>query len=346
MQKRKLLLATQNPAKITEIMKYLDTLPFEIVTLKDLDEKIPAPEEPFDELEFNALAKAKYYAGKTGLLSLSDDSGLFIDALDGWPGVQSARVGNTDDERREAVMNKMKDVTERSASFRACIAIFDPEINVSYTVTRKEDGVIGEAPQGQYRPGFPYDQIFFVPEMNKTYADLTIAEKNKISHRAKAMNEVQYILKKNYDARHIVVPCGFIIQDGKLYMQKRNEPHRPAYHDKWEFPGGGVELGESLEETVVREVKEEAGYDVEIISMLQKIRVEAQEYATFSYQVYLVPFVCKIVGGEGQSSDHEVLKARWFDLDDVLNHELLGTNDVFYKSVVDELKMVVQKNNL
>ncbi len=346
MQKRKLLLATQNPAKITEIMKYLDTLPFEILTLKDLNEQILAPQEPFDELEHNALAKAKYYASKTGMLSLSDDSGLFIDALDGWPGVQSSRVGNTDDERREGVMNKMKGIKERSASFRVCIALFDPENNVAHTITRREDGVITEESQGEYRPGFPYDQIFWIPEMNKTYAQLTIGEKNKLSHRAKAMNEMQYILKKNYDPRHIVVPCGFLIQNGKLYMQKRNEPHRPAYHDKWEFPGGGVELGESLEETVVREVKEEAGYDVEIICMLQKIRVEAQEYATFSYQVYLVPFVCKIVGGEGTSSDHEVLEARWFDLDDVLNHELLGTNDVFYKSVVDELKMVVQKNNL
>jgi len=346
MQKRKLLLATQNPAKIIELRKYLETLPFEIFTLQDLDEEITTPEEPFDELEYNAIAKAKYYAEKTGLLSLADDSGLFIDALGDWPGVQSARIGKTDDERRSAVLEKMKGIKDRTASFRASLAIFDPENNISHTVTRRENGLITEEAIGPERPGFPYDQIFWIEEMKKNYSELSIEEKNRVSHRAKAMNEMQYILKKNYDPRHIVVPCGFLIRDGKLYMQKRNEPHRPAYHDKWEFPGGGVELGETLEQTVVREVKEEAGYDVEIICMLQKIRVEAQQYATFSYQVYLIPFVCKIVGGEGKISDHEVLETRWFDLDDVLNHELLGTNAEFYKSVVDELKEVVKKHNL
>lgn len=346
MHKRKLLLATQNPAKIVELRKHLETLPFELVTLGDLDTPLAAPEEPYNELEHNALTKAKYYAEKTGLLSLADDSGLFIDALDGWPGVQSARIGKDDDERRNAVLEKMKGVEDRGASFRACLALFDPATQTSYTVTRKENGTLTDEAVGTYRPGFPYDQIFWTAEFGKSYAELTIEEKNKISHRAKALHEMEYVLKRNFGARHIVVPCGFLIQDGKLYMQKRNDPFRPDFHDKWEFPGGGVELGETLEETLIREVKEETGYDVEIVRLLQHIRVEDQEFPTFVYQVYLLPFVSKIIGGKEQTSDQEVLATGWFELDDVLSHELLGTNAEFYKTVLEELKEVIKEYSL
>ena len=239
MSKRKLLIATGNPGKIVEIKLALETLPFDFCTLKDFPDITP-PDEPYDEIELNAAVKAKYYAGKTGLLSLADDSGIFVEALGGWPGVKSPRVGKTDDERMNAVLERLRGVkkNKRVAFFRASLALFDPLVKTIHIVTRDEPGMILEEAVKQRRAGFGYDPIFWVPEIGLAYAEISIEEKNKISHRAKALNEMDYIIKKQYGARNIVVPCALIIQNGRLLMQKRNDPFRPDYHGKWEFPGG------------------------------------------------------------------------------------------------------------
>lgn len=347
MPHRKLLIATQNPAKVKEIMHAFETLPFELISLTDLP-PVAAPEEPYNSIEFNAIAKAKYYAEQTGLLSLADDSGIFVDSLQGWPGVHSARIGETDDDRMNKVLEQLKGVPpeERGASFRCVLAVVDPKTNSIHTAYGEEQGTVLEAPVAERRAGFGYDPIFFLPELGKTYAEIPVEEKNKTSHRAKALHQMEYVLKKEFGARHIVVPCGFIIQNGQLYLQKRNDPFRPDYHAKWEFPGGGVEFGEQIIPNVIREVKEETGYEVEVVQQLNHIQVEPQEYPNFSYQVYLIPLVCKIVGGKFDARDHEVMEGKWFDLDEVPQLPLVGNDKEFYEKVVDELKEIVQKNSL
>lgn len=344
---RKLLIATKNEAKVKEIMNAFETLPFELISLEDFPH-IPAPEEPYGLLEFNAIAKAKYYGEQTGLLALSDDSGIFVDALQGWPGVESARVGANDDDRMDKVLEKLQGVEKekRTASFRCVLALFDPNTKSIHTSFAEEQGILLDAPVQERRAGFGYDPIFFLSELGKTYAEIPVEEKNKISHRAKALHEMEYILKKEFGARHIVVPCGFIIQNRKLYLQKRNDPFRPDYHAKWEFPGGGVEFGEQMVPNLIREVKEETGYEIEVVKQLNHIQVEAQEYPNFSYQVYLVPYVCKIVGGKFDARDHEVMEGKWFDLGEIPNLPLVGNDKEFYETVVDELKQVVSKYNL
>jgi ADP-ribose pyrophosphatase YjhB (NUDIX family) len=101
-----------------------------------------------------------------------------------------------------------------------------------------------------------------------------------------------------------------------------------------------------MHENVVRETKEESGYDVEVVKLLQHIAVEAQVYPTFKYQVYLVPYVCKVVGGEGEYHDEEVSEVRWFDLDEVLTYPLVGENAKMIQTLLPELRNVIAQYHL
>ena len=344
---RELLIATTNPGKIKEILAFLEHAPFTFLTLKDLSQQIPEPDETEKTIKANALLKAEYYAEKTGLLTLADDGGLFIDALNGWPGVQSTRVADTQEERMEVVLEKLKHLPadKRHASFQAAIALCDPESRCNFVASGKTTGMILSTPAPNQN-GFGYDPLFYVSEVEKTYSELTVNEKNAVSHRGKALIRIKHHLQNTYVAKHIVVPFALIVKDGQVLMNLRNDPHRPEYHNKWEFPGGKVEFGETMHGNMIREVKEEVGYDVEILKMLQHIAVESQMQKTYAYQVFLVPYVCKIVGGDGQFSDGEVLETRWFDVGDVLNHELIGENERMYKEFLPELKEVIKNFNL
>lgn len=348
--KRKLLIGTTNQGKFKEISSFLDTLPFELVSLNDLKESITEPEETESTLEGNALLKARYYGDKTGLLTLTDDTGLFIDALQGWPGVASARIASTNEDRSKLVLEKMKDVIaeDRGADFRASLALYDPLNNSVFLSTGKTRGSLTFEPsrpmKGDSRSS--YSPLFFCEELGKTYAEMTDVEKNSVSHRGKALNRIKYHLQNTYSGKHIVVPCAIIIKDSKLLMALRNDPHRPEYHRKWEFPGGTVEFGENLEENIKREVKEESGYDIKVIKLLQNIAVESQQYPTHKYQIYLVPYVCQIIGGDGKYNDEEVLDVQWFDLDEVLKYELVGENATIYERIMPELKQVILENSL
>lgn len=346
--KRKLLIATTNKGKFAEIQQFLATMPFELLSLDDLETQIEAPEETEETIEGNAILKARYYGDKTGILTLSEDTGFFIDALDGWPGVRSARTGTTDDNRMETVLTKMKDISTEKRCFtvRIGMVLYEPSEKTLHITTGETRGLIAEKPVDARHQGFGFDPISFIPEKGKTFAEMDIAEKNSVSHRGKALAMMKYHLQKTFSARHIVVPVGVVIQNGKLLMQLRNDPHRPDYHKKWEYPGGGVEFGEQMKDNVVREIKEESGYEVEVVKLLQHIAVEQQTQATFSYQVYLVPYVCKITGGAPSMSDEEVLELRWFDLDEVLNHELIGENARMYAELLPELKETVAAYNL
>ncbi len=178
---RKLIIATFNQGKFREIKAHLEDLPLEIIPL-------PAPldvEEGKDYWE-NALGKAESASSRWGELALADDSGLEVEALDGFPGVFSNRIGDSDEERIAKILDMLKDKEweGRKALFRCVIAIVSPD----GWVERAEGsvrGYIAYEPRGSN--GFGYDPIFFLPEKGKTMAELSLEEKNQVSHRARAL---------------------------------------------------------------------------------------------------------------------------------------------------------------
>lgn len=347
--KRKLLIATTNKGKFREIQYGLESLPFiECIGLSDIKKEIDAPEESENTLHANAFLKANYYANATGMLTLADDTGLFIEGLNGWPGIESARIADTDEERIDTILKKMQGLTSRTAEFRIALAIYDPKNQTSFLCSAKKEGVILDAPIAQENAlaNFGYTRLFYVSEAGKTFAEMDIKEKNTYSHRGKCIQEVRYYLQNALGAKHIVVPVACIIQDGKILMSLRNDPHNPAFHKKWEFPGGCVEFKESIEENLVREVKEEVGYDVEPIQRLSYIHVRARESETYQYQVYLLPYVCKIIGGKKEHTNSETLDSRWFDLKEVLEYDLLADNRQIFATISEELELVIKAHNL
>jgi len=185
---KKLVVATRNPGKAREIAAMLSDLPVEVVSLADYPDYAEPPEtgETFVQ---NAVEKARSAAEHTGQLALADDSGLVIDALGGQPGVYSSRFageGASDEQRCEKVLRLMQDVPNgnRSARFVCALAIAWPDGEVT-VVEGTCEGVITRYARGTY--GFGYDPIFFLPELGRTMAELPPEEKNRISHRARAM---------------------------------------------------------------------------------------------------------------------------------------------------------------
>lgn len=344
---RELLIATTNPGKVKEILAFLEHAPFKFLTLKDLDKKIPAPDENAGTVAGNALLKARYYAAQTGLLTLADDSGFFIEALEGWPGVDASTIASSEKERIQLVLDRLEGVSyeKRTMHIQASLALVDPDSNVEFTAHGRKDGIVLEKPVADGN-GFGYDPIIFIPELGKTYSQLTFHEKNAISQRGQALIRIKHHLENTYLTKHIVVPFAFIVKDGKVLMSLRNDPHRPEYHKKWEFPGGKVDPGEQMHENIIREIKEEVGYDVKVVKMLQYIAVEMCIDKTYSYQIFLVPYVCQIVGGDGKVSDGEVFETRWFDVDEVMNYEMIGDNGKMYPIMLPELKEVIKNFNL
>lgn len=196
----KILLGTTNPGKAKEMKNYLSVLDVEILTLDGINQEIEEPNEPHENIEENAFLKARYYAQKTELATLSDDGGLFVDAFDGWPGVRSARVADTSQERRKIILDMLekKDTDNRSASFRTVIFFYDPIQNSSFSAMGVTQGKITDKPKSNPQAGFGYDPIFHVNKAGKTYAAMTTKEKNEVSHRGKALRKTGRFLKNNY----------------------------------------------------------------------------------------------------------------------------------------------------
>jgi XTP/dITP diphosphohydrolase len=196
----KLLLATGNPAKVREYYLLLQDVSFQLTTLAE--ERIHAEvAETGDTLEANAQLKATAYAAESHLLTLADDSGLEVDVLGGAPGSLSARYageGASDRERIEFLLSQLKDVPweNRSARFRCVIAIASPSGRVELCEGECQ-GIITSEPRGDQ--GFGYDPIFFLPKLGRTMAELTLREKNELSHRGKAAQKACLLLKKWYN---------------------------------------------------------------------------------------------------------------------------------------------------
>ncbi len=187
----KLLLATTNEGKIKEIRHSLKDLAIEISTLSEVKGVEVCPEEKHTLLE-NAIFKAMYYSRHSDVMTLADDTGLEVDALAGAPGVHSARYAGenaTDEENNRKLLREMATVPEsrRAARFVCVMALaFRGRLIKSYK--GECAGRLLTAPRGDN--GFGYDPLFFIPSLNKTFAQLTTEEKNKWSHRGKALERV------------------------------------------------------------------------------------------------------------------------------------------------------------
>lgn len=195
---RKLVLASTNKGKIQELRRLLAGLPLEIISLADFP-GVPSVVEDGDSFAENAVIKAKTIADYTGELTLADDSGLEVDALNGEPGVYSARYGQpgwNDRERYHFLLEKLQDVPleRRTARFRCVVAVCDPRNGQVSKVDGTVEGMILTEPKGEN--GFGYDPVFFIPELGKTMAELSQEEKNYCSHRARAIEKMLPVLKK------------------------------------------------------------------------------------------------------------------------------------------------------
>ena len=185
-----LVLATRNPGKTKEMGELLTGFP---VVIKNLDDfgPIPEVEEDGSTFEENAYKKASFTAKVLGLPALADDSGLAVHALDGAPGIYSARYagpGATDEENNTKLLADMAGCADRSATFICVISIAVP-CGVALTYEGRCEGTIATAPQGT--EGFGYDPLFYYPPMERSFAELSPVEKNAISHRGKALSEVR-----------------------------------------------------------------------------------------------------------------------------------------------------------
>lgn len=186
MESMKLVLATHNPGKLKEMSAILGGLGVEVVMPSDLGLTVDV-EETGDTFAANAMLKAKAVCAAVGLPAIADDSGLCVDALNGGPGVYSARYGGPeldDRGRYTLLLNSMRGVPTRSAHFESAIACVFPNGD-TLTAEGRCDGAIAFAPIGD--GGFGYDPVFLVPEKAKTFGQMTEEEKDALSHRGKAL---------------------------------------------------------------------------------------------------------------------------------------------------------------
>ncbi|MDR0421021.1 MAG: RdgB/HAM1 family non-canonical purine NTP pyrophosphatase [Prevotellaceae bacterium] len=195
----KLVFATNNAHKIDEIRHLLDSV-CDVCSLAELNYTEDIPENQ-TTLEGNALEKARFVYKKFGLSCFADDTGLEIDALDGEPGVFSARYAGKEKnslKNTEKVLAKMHNIDNRRARFRCVIALIidDSEYIFEGTVT----GEILRSPAGSF--GFGYDSIFKADGCDVSFAQMTLAEKSKISHRSKAIEKLTAFLKEKYKAQY------------------------------------------------------------------------------------------------------------------------------------------------
>jgi len=185
-----IVIATRNKGKKSEISDLLKGFPIDIKGLDDFG-PIPHIEEDGDTFDENAYKKASFTARMLGFPALADDSGLLAEALEGAPGVLSARYAGenaTDEQRYQKLLQEMEGKTNRKAAFECVISIAVPT-GPALTYEARCEGLIAEQPSGSN--GFGYDPVFYYPPLNKTFGELTIEEKSHVSHRGKALRELR-----------------------------------------------------------------------------------------------------------------------------------------------------------
>ena len=196
--KRRLLVATRNAGKVVEYAEMLAGLDVDWLSLDDIGVTIDVEETGASFLA-NAVLKARAYAAMTGLLTLADDSGLEVDALDGAPGIYTARYGGpglTPVQRYEYLLQNLGNVpwALRTARFRCVIALAAEDKGLLASADGVCEGMIANKPSGD--GGFGYDPVFYLPERGLTMAQLPSAEKHVISHRGRALQAIESVLTK------------------------------------------------------------------------------------------------------------------------------------------------------
>jgi len=191
-----LLLASQNPGKLAEMRQLVAGLPFRVVGPREVG-ILDAPEETGRSFLENAVLKARYYARRSGLLTVADDSGLSVDALDGGPGLFSSRFGGegaTDADRNRLLLDTLADVPreKRGARFTSAVAVARGD-EVLFRAQESVEGAIAEEPRGAN--GFGYDPLFFYPPLGRTFGESRPEDKDRVSHRGKAFARLRRFLE-------------------------------------------------------------------------------------------------------------------------------------------------------
>lgn len=195
---QRLLIATRNRGKVAEFAAILDDLSVAWTTLTDAGITLEVAETG-ETIPENAVLKATAYGRESGLLTLADDSGLEVDALQGKPGVHTARFGGpglSAEARYRLLLDQLANVPwpERTARFRCSVAVAAPDGRLLGTADGVCEGVIALRPAGD--GGFGYDPVFFLPEYGRTMAQLPASEKHKISHRGRAAAKIAPLLRE------------------------------------------------------------------------------------------------------------------------------------------------------
>mgnify|MGYP002331880604 CR=1 FL=1 len=196
---RKLLLATRNQKKLLELRRLLQGLPLEVLGLEAFP-TAPQVKETGQSFAENATLKATQVARHTGLWAVADDSGLEVDALDGAPGIYSARYAGpeaTDQDNIQKLLRELEDVPppRRTARFRAVLALANPKGQLVALFEGTVEGLITTSPKGQ--GGFGYDPVFQPLGHDRTFAQMSPQEKDALSHRARALKRLRTYLVRN-----------------------------------------------------------------------------------------------------------------------------------------------------
>jgi XTP/dITP diphosphohydrolase len=197
-----ILVATTNPGKLREIVRILDGLPVQLKTLSDFPD-VPVADETGTSFAENARQKALHYSAMTGMVTLAEDSGFEVDALNGEPGIFSARYLREDASYRERFADIYRRVREsgsgdRTARFVCAVALADGT-RVLFEANRHVEGRLADAPAGPN--GFGYDPAFFYPPYGRTFGEVSDEEKTAVSHRGQAMRAVRAFLE-NHSGSH------------------------------------------------------------------------------------------------------------------------------------------------
>jgi XTP/dITP diphosphohydrolase len=191
-----LLLASQNPGKLNEMRQLVAGLPFRVLGPRDLGIE-DAPEETGKTFLENARLKARHYSKRSGLLTVADDSGLSVEALDGAPGLFSSRFGGegaSDADRNRLLLQKLAGIPleKRGARFTSAVALARGGA-LAFETEQTVDGFIADDTRGPN--GFGYDPLFFYPPFGKTFGEVPPTEKDRVSHRGKAFAKLREFLE-------------------------------------------------------------------------------------------------------------------------------------------------------
>ena len=192
---KRLVVATANVGKLREFRSLLAGLPYELISLAELG--LPSPAETGSSFLENATLKARHAAASSGFAAVADDSGIEVDALGGAPGVHSARYAGADADdgaNNAKLVRALRGVPgeQRRARYRCALVLIDAADAAPLTAEAAWEGFILDAPRGS--GGFGYDPYFWLPELDKTAAELTPDEKNRLSHRGKALRALREAL--------------------------------------------------------------------------------------------------------------------------------------------------------